>query len=123
MRLARRECSAIGWKHLVDLARDLSLDRKPRTVANYMSHLSAVFAIAKPACGYDLNQTAMQEALIVCKRLRLNAKSSKQDRRPAGEEMDRFADRTLRRGALPMHKLAALALFSSRQPEEITRFT
>jgi len=53
--VARKECADIGSKHLVGLARDLSLDRKPQTVANYMSHLSAVFAIAKPAWGYDLN--------------------------------------------------------------------
>ncbi len=57
--VARIECADIGSKNLVDLARDLSLDRKPQTVANYMSHLSAVFAIAKPAWGYELNQTAM----------------------------------------------------------------
>lgn len=125
--VAHKECSDIGSKHLVDLARDLSSDRKPQTVANYMSHLSAVFAIAKPAWGYDLNQTAMQEALVVCKRLKLTAKSSKRDRRPTVEEMDRlmlhFADRTKRRGALPMHKVAAFALFSSRRLEEITRLT
>jgi hypothetical protein len=34
--VARKECSDIGSKHLVDLARDLSLDRKAQTVANYM---------------------------------------------------------------------------------------
>lgn len=125
--VARKECSDIGSKHLVDLARDLSINRKPQTVANYMSHLSAVFAIAKPAWGYDLNQTAMQEALVVCKRLRLTAKSSKRDRRPTVEEMDRllshFADRSHRRGALPMHKVVVFALFSSRRLEEITRLT
>jgi hypothetical protein len=125
--IAREECSDIGSKHLVDLARDLSSDRKPQTVANNMSHLSAVFFIAKPAWGYERNQTAMQEALVVCKRLRLTAKSSKRDRRPTVEEMDRLmshvADRTQRRRALPMHKVAAFALFSSRRLEEITRLT
>ena len=40
-KVARKECSDIGSKYLVDLARDLRLDRKPQTVANFMTHLSA----------------------------------------------------------------------------------
>jgi hypothetical protein len=47
--VARKKCQDIGWKHLVDVARDPGLDRKPQKVANCMSQLSAVVAIAKPA--------------------------------------------------------------------------
>lgn len=123
--IAWKECSDIVSKDLVDLARDLGSDRQPQTVANYMSHLSAVFAVAKPAWGYELDRAAIQEAMVVCKRLGLTAKSAKRNRRPSVEEMDllmaHFADRTRRRRALPMHKVAAFALFSSRRLEEITR--
>jgi hypothetical protein len=35
--VARKKCSDIGSKHLVDLARGLSLDRRPQTVENYES--------------------------------------------------------------------------------------
>lgn len=123
--IAQKECSDIASEDLVDLARELASNRKPQTVSNYMSHLSAVFAIAKPAWGYELDHTAMQEAMMVCKRLGLTAKSSKRGRRPTVDEMDRlmahFEDRTGRRRALPMHHVAAFALFSSRRLEEITR--
>jgi hypothetical protein len=47
-----------------------------------MSHLSSIFAIARPAWGIPLEQQAMADAQKVMKRLVLNSKSKERDRRP-----------------------------------------
>jgi integrase len=53
------------------------------------------------------------------------AKSGKRDRRPTVEEMNRlmafFAEKHARGRSLPMHKVCAFALFSTRRQEEIIR--
>jgi integrase len=95
-------------------------------VGNYLAHLSAIFAIARPAWGYQLDQAAMKDALVVAKRLGVISKSRSRDRRPTLGELDRlltyFADRQKRRPLLvPMPKIVAFAIFSTRRPEEITR--
>lgn len=124
--IAELPCNDIISTDIVDLARELAKDRKPQTVANYMSHLSAVFAIARPAWGYALDERAMSDALKVTKRLGTTSKSRQRDRRPTLHELDRlmqfFADRTKQTPrALPMHRVMAFALFSTRRQEEITR--
>jgi hypothetical protein len=43
-------------------------------VANYLSHLGAVFAIARPAWGYPLDQSAMKDAFVVTNRLGVSSK-------------------------------------------------
>ncbi|ASY56862.1 hypothetical protein [Sinorhizobium sp. CCBAU 05631] len=42
----------------------------------YISHLSSIFAIARPAWKIDLDYPAMEDAQVVLKRLGLVAKSS-----------------------------------------------
>lgn len=124
--LADMECAKIGSADVVTFATELAKDRKPQTVANYLSHLAAVFAIAKPAWGYPLDQQAVVDAMKVTKRLGLTGKSVMRDRRPTLGELDRlmqhFLDRKTRTPqAMPMHIVLAFALFSTRRQEEITR--
>ena len=123
--LASLPCAKITSDTLVQFAHEMSEGRKPQTVGNYLSHLSAIFAIARPAWGLPLDRQAMQDAMIVARRMGLISKSAKRERRPSVEEMDKlmshFADRHLRGRSLPMHHVCAFALFSSRRQEEIVR--
>lgn len=124
--IASLACDKIASRDIVALATDLSKGRKPQTVANYLSHLAAVFAIAGPAWGYRLDAKAMEDALTVAKRLGLTSKSRERNRRPTLDELDKlmshFVERQRRRPrSCPMHRVTAFAIFSTRRQEEITR--
>lgn len=124
--IADMACDKIESHDVVAFAQELSAGRTPQTVGNYLSHLGAVFAIARPAWGIPLNETAMRDAIKVTRRLGVSGKSQARDRRPTLAELDRimayFAHRsTVRPSSIPMHKLVAFALFSTRRQEEITR--
>lgn len=126
--IANMECAAIKSEDIVALARELSGKRQPQTVGNYLSHLAAIFAVARPAWGYRLDQQAMRDAHTVLRRMGTTSKSAKRDRRPTLAELDKimqhFADRQVRApSSAPMHKIVAFAIFSTRRMEEITRIT
>ncbi|WP_316231202.1 tyrosine-type recombinase/integrase [Bradyrhizobium sp. SZCCHNR1051] len=124
--ISQRGCSTIGSADLVEFANHLATKVQPQTVSNYLSHLAAIFAIARPAWGYPLDQTAMKDAFIVAKRLGLTSKSRTRERRPTLAELDllmqHFGERRQRRpSSVPMQKVIAFAIFSTRRLEEITR--
>ncbi len=111
---------------IVAFANQLVSKVTPQTVANYLSHLAAVFAIARPAWGYQLDQKAMKDALVVATRLGITTKSRARDRRPTMDELDKlmmhFGGRLKRRpSSVPMQRITAFAIFSTRRLEEITR--
>ena len=121
-----KACDAITSEDIVSLARDLSKGRDASTVGNYMSHLASIFAVAKPAWGYPLSRQAMDDARIVTHRLGLTSKSKERDRRPTLDELDTILahfehvhDR--RPSSIPMVKIVAFAIFSTRRQEEIVR--
>lgn len=100
--------------------------RKPQTVANYISHLAAVFRDAKAAWDIDLDYAEMQAAQRTLTRLEKTSKSEERTRRPTLAELDKlmehFADRQIRvPHSAPMCKLIAFAIFSTRRQEEISR--
>jgi len=124
--IAKMDCPAIKSQHIVELGTELGKSRKPQTVGNYISHLSAIFAIARPAWGIELDYQAMQDAQIVMKRLGTTKGSDKKERRPTLEEMNAvmalYADREKRRPDMaPMTHIVAFALFSTRRQDEVTR--
>ena len=124
--IAGMRCSEITSADVVTLAKTLAKKVQPQTVANYLSHLGAVFAVARPAWGYPLDQQAMKDAFVVGKRLGLTTKSRERDRRPTLDELDKlmthFGERQQRRpSAAPMQKIIAFAIFSTRRLDEITR--
>ena len=123
---AEQLCEAIDSVKIVEFAQSLLADKQPQTVGNYMSHLAAVFAIARPAWDYPLSQQAMDDAQVVTKRLGVTSKSNQRDRRPTLAELDmymeHFKDRSIRRpDSGPMVKLVAFGIYSTRRLEEITR--
>ena len=97
--------------------------RQPQTVSNYLSHLAACFAVARPAWGYPLDPQEMTAATIVAKRLGVTTRSRKRDRRPTIEELDRLINAFDRRkaGSNPMGDIVLFAMFSTRRQDEITR--
>lgn len=117
----------VGSEDIVRFARELAATgMKPQTVQNYLSHLSAVFAIAKPAWGIPLDREAMKDAFVVAKRLGLTSKSDKRGRRPAMAELDRLMDHFTEQwsrgnATVPMTRVIPFALFSTRRLGEIVR--
>lgn len=125
MPIAGKPCAEIKASDITALASDLAAGgRKPATVSNYLSHLAAIFAVARPAWNIPLDQQAMEDARVVTKRLGVIGKSQERDRRPTLAELDKlmtyFAQRHARRpSSIPMVKIIAYAIFSTRRQEEI----
>lgn len=125
--IASKDSRGIRSADIVAFADELLAgQRKPQTVANYISHLAAIFRDAKAAWGIDLDYAEMQAAQRVLVRLEKTSKSAKRDRRPTLAELDtlmqHFVDRQARAPqSAPMHKIVAFAIFSTRRMEEITR--
>lgn len=122
--LGELRCSQINSQELVKFAQ--SIKALPQTVGNYMSHLAAVFSVARPAWGYPLDKQAMDDARVVLTKLGLTSRSKERTRRPTIDELDRLmkyyaVSELKRKDAIPMSHLIAFAIFSTRRQEEITR--
>lgn len=126
--LAEKRCSEIKAPDLVAYIQALE---KPdggapqrSTRQNYLSHLTSVFKVARPAWGYPLDWQAASDARVVLNKLGLIAASKERTRRPTLEELDRlmnFYSVTFRKrhDTLPMQKLICFAIFSTRRAEEM----
>ena len=125
--IADMDCGEVRSEHIVSFASELLAGgRQPSTVGNYISHLAAIFAIARPAWGYRLDETQMKDAQAVLRKMGIIGKSHSRDRRPTLAELDllmnHFVDRSKRDpNAALMHRVIAFAIFSTRRQEEITR--
>ncbi|MFN4155223.1 MAG: hypothetical protein ACK4HF_11255 [Paracoccaceae bacterium] len=80
--LARMNCEDIRSPHIVEFATKLGEEREPSNVANYMSHLSAVIRLDRPAWGYPIDYRVMSEARTVTGNLGATGNSKVRDRRP-----------------------------------------
>lgn len=119
------KCSDITSQTLVSFARELTKNVEPQTCGNYFSHLSNIFTVARPAWGYPLSRQEFDDAVTVLKKLGLIRKGNERDRRPTLEKLDRLMEhfgriRDHRPTSVPMQKIVAFALFSTRRQEEIT---
>jgi integrase len=129
--IASMACRDIGSADIVAFARSIKsvTGREapaPSTTGNYLAHLGAVFAIAKPAWGYPLDAGAMKDAQYVLRKQRLVTKSNKRDRRPTLDELNsllEYFEERQHRAPLsgPMADIILFAMFSTRRQEEITR--
>lgn len=125
--IASIDCSKIKASDISAFARELLAGgRKPQTVGNYISHLSAVFKDARALWDIPLDYQAMRDAQAALSRQETISKSAKRERRPTLTELDlimqSFVDRQKRApSSAPMHKIVAFAIFSTRRQEEITR--
>ncbi|MBZ9984757.1 site-specific integrase [Mesorhizobium sp. BR-1-1-8] len=121
--ISSKRCSEIRSEHIVTLARELAKTRRPSTVAGYLTFLSGVFKLARPAWGYPLDEKAMTDATTVASKLEMTGRSNQRDRRPSVDEMTRlmkfFSGRKV--DSLPMERVSAFALYSARREGEIVR--
>jgi integrase len=123
--LGDTKCSDITSRKLVSFAQDLNKNVAPQTCGNYFSHLSNIFAVARPAWGYPLSRQEFDDAITVIRKLGLIRKGNERTRRPTLEELDRLMEhfgrvQENRPASLPMQKIVVFALFSTRRQEEIT---
>ncbi|PLW76786.1 site-specific integrase [Cohaesibacter celericrescens] len=122
--IAQQDCSDINSQALVEFVEELNTRMTPQTAQNYMSHLGAIFSIAKPAWGFQLNKQAHVDAMAVSKRLGLTGKAVSRERRPTLQELDllikHFQHKAkFRKQSIPMQHIIPFALFSTRRQEEI----
>jgi integrase len=122
--IAAMKCSHIKSEHVVAFVR--SLPGGPATRQNYLSHLSAVFKLARPAWGYPLDYQATRDAYMVTNKLGVTGKSRSRNRRPTLEELDRLMEhfgvvQARRPGSIPMQRIIPFAIFSTRREDEISR--
>jgi integrase len=122
--LGTMKCSEIRSAHVIAFAQ--SLTAQPQTVGNYLAHLASVFAIARPAWGYPLDKSAIDDARTVGKRMGVTSRSKQRQRRPELAELDRLMEhyavmQRKRSDAIPMQDIIRFALFSTRRLDEITR--
>ncbi len=121
--IAKLRCSQIGSDDISSFATSMR-DVEPSTRGNYVSHLAAIFTVARPVWKHPLDPQAMKDAQIGLRKLGIIGKSKERDRRPTIAEldllMDHFTERQKRRPrAAPMSRLIAFAIFSTRRQEEI----
>jgi integrase len=122
--IGRTPCSRVDSEAIV--AFTVSLDAQPSTRENYLSHLGAVFAVARPAWGIPLDHEQIGAARKVLKRLGATGKSKHRTRRVECGELDKlltayqvaeYESRT----DIDMIAVVLFALFSTRRQDEITR--
>lgn len=123
--LAKLKCSTITSAKLVSFGKELTTNVEPQTCGNYFSHLSNIFTVARPAWGYPLARQEFDDAITVLKKLGLIRKAPERTRRPTLEELDRLMEhfsriQSHRPSTVPMQKVIAFAIFSTRRQEEIT---
>jgi integrase len=121
--IAEMRCSHITSADVVSFAKALPVS--PSTVQHYLSHLGSIFRLARPAWGYPLDRQTVSDALVATRDLGLTSKSRHRSRRPTLDELDRlmahFATVKARiPSSLPMQRIIAFAIFSTRRQEEIT---
>jgi len=129
--IAEMRCDQITPPDVVAFIQSL-YDREgfnsPSTAGNYFSHLSAVFSDARPLWGFPLDEQVMKDARRVCLRLGYIASSEERERRPTLEELDKIMAHFIRAHehdprTVPMHRVLAFAIFSTRRQAEICRIT
>lgn len=125
--IASKGCGDIERQDYVDFAQELAATGiAPSTVQNYLSHLGAVVAAGRLAWGYPLDKQALSDGRAAAKLLGVTAKGKSRDRRPTLAELDllmtHFEDRRARRAEnIPLARVVAFAIFSTRRLDEITR--
>jgi integrase len=122
--IADLHCSEIKSQQVVQFAKSLNV--QPQTRANYLSHLAAIFRVARPLWGYPLDLQQIDDAMVAMRKLGTISKGNSRSRRPTLEELDQLMTHfeqveNHRPRSAPMVKIIAFAIFSTRRQEETTR--
>ena len=122
--LAKKRCRSVKSSDVVAYLEELyDGGRQASTVGNYLSHLQAVWVLARAAWGYELEPSIIEDARKAAKRLGLIGKSRKRDIRPTLEQVRQLLMHfsIKRAGSNPMGLIMMFAIFSTRRLDEITR--
>jgi hypothetical protein len=124
--IAELRCSQITSADLVAFVKAIQVG--PATRQNYLSHLSAIFKLARPAWGIPLDYQSIKDAFVATKDLGLTAKGRSRDRRPTLGELDQLMEhfgqiKARRPASIPMQQIVVFAIFSTRRQDEIVRIT
>lgn len=112
---------------IVEFAREKARDEvAPATITRYLAELSAVLEFARVYWGAAIDGQAMRDGWRMAAKLGIAGKSPGRSRRPTLRELDRlmefFRDRRIGRPtAIPMERIVAFAIFSTRRRGEICR--
>ncbi|MCL6284806.1 site-specific integrase [Ruegeria sp. 2012CJ41-6] len=129
--ISQMPCDRIASHDIVKFVQQLH-DRpglnSASTALNYLSHLSGVFSTARPLWGFALDAQAMKDAQKACSAMGFVSKPDERTRRPTLDELDKLMTYFVRATeanprTMPMHKVVAFALFSTRRQAEICRIT
>ncbi|MEM5501225.1 site-specific integrase [Ahrensia kielensis] len=124
MQIASRPTTVLDSVDIVNFARDLSKTRGPATVASYVSFVTEALRTAK-ALGFTIDIREIESARHALAKLGLTGASLNRDRRPTLEELDMLMEHFAEQSAhdpyiIPMHRVTAFAIFSTRRQAEIT---
>lgn len=122
--LGETHCSHINSATVIKYLEGLT--SQPQTRGNYLSHLSAIFTVARPAWGYPLDKQACEDARVVAEKLGLISRSKQRTRRPTLEELNKLMTyysvyERKRKDSIPMTHIILFSLFSTRRQEETCR--
>ncbi|HYW57658.1 MAG TPA: tyrosine-type recombinase/integrase [Polaromonas sp.] len=123
--LGELRCSETRSHHLVDYLK--KLDAQPQTRGNYLSHLAAVITVAKPAWGYPIDKSVVEDARVVADKLGIISRSASRTRRPTIDELTmlmrhyELSEGKDRANGLLMSKLIVFSIFSTRRQDESCR--
>lgn len=122
--LGGKLCSEIKSHTIIEYLQGLK--SQPQTRGNYLSHLSAVFAVAKPAWGYPLDKQAVEDARVVADKMGIISRSLQRTRRPTLIELGMLMEyysvyERKRSDSIPMTKIILFSIFSTRRQDETCR--
>ena len=126
-RIGAVRCADLRAGEIVDFASDKAAEGvQPATVNRYLAELSATLSFARIYWGCLVDMQVMSDAWTMATKLGIAGKSHRRDRRPTLKELNRilklFHARTeARPTAVPMAKIIAFAIFSTRRRGEICR--
>lgn len=122
--LGKQQCSAIKSHTLIEWLSEM--ESQAQTRGNYLSHLTSVFAVARPAWGYPLDKAAAEDARVVATKLGIISRSKARTRRPTLAELDKLMAHyevyeRKRSDSIPMTQIILFSIFSTRRQDETCR--
>jgi integrase len=122
--LGALRCSQLQSHHIINYLK--AMTSQPQTRGNYLAHLSAVITVARPAWGYPLDKSVVEDARVVADKLGITSRSAERTRRPTLAELDKLmahyqVAEKKRVDCIPMTQLIVFSIFSTRRQEESCR--
>jgi len=121
--LAKIDVNLLTAKHLIDHCIERNKEVKPQTVSMDLSTLKTALSTMSAVDGFAFDMGVFERAVIVLKRERMIASTTKRTRVPTWVEMLKLTRhfRRQKKSQTPMAEIMWFAYFSTRRLAEITR--